>query len=217
MTSPDEDLRKRWLPNAQQMELADAMLESAGYNHTEHGVYTGHLLINKEYGWWTDKVELVFLDGVFLTREAVCDFVHTAAAKHFQKHGTKLTGGWAWHPRVGEAAVWEDIMSQFPDPHAEPAPPQSFLMWEDDLAVAFRLVADRAAAVKWLIENIDDRERFSATFCQLFADGTTWAEHVNPEHIEWLDECPDCGETERRAEGTECANCGHVFPETVTP
>lgn len=28
-------------------------------------------------------------------------------------------------------------------------------------------------------------------------------------------ECPDCGETERRAAGTECANCGHVFPEVT--
>jgi RNA polymerase subunit RPABC4/transcription elongation factor Spt4 len=27
-------------------------------------------------------------------------------------------------------------------------------------------------------------------------------------------ECPDCGETERIAEGTECPNCGHVFPES---
>jgi hypothetical protein len=25
------------------------------------------------------------------------------------------------------------------------------------------------------------------------------------------EECPDCGETDRIAEGTECPNCGHIF------
>lgn len=133
---------------------------------------------------------------------------------------TAYTSGWLPKDTTPADRVI-DLLAGFPHPiHPElngvrfvsASPTQCFLVWEDDLTVAFRPVADRAAAVKWLTENIDDKERFSATFCEVFADGTTWAEHVNPEHIDWLDQCPDCGETDRRAEGTECSNCGHVFP-----
>lgn len=121
MSDLQQDLHERWLPNAEQMKMADALL-LAGYTAArppefrERGVYTGHLLINKEYGFWTTDVQLVFLDGVFLTREAVLDFVHLAAEKHYTQHGEPLTGGWAWHFKVGEAAVWEDIMSRYPEP-----------------------------------------------------------------------------------------------------
>ncbi len=109
----EQDMRTRWLPSPEQMELADAVL-SAGL--AERGVYTAHLLINKGYGWWTEGVQLVFLDGVFLTRNAVLDFVHMVAEKRHEEGGEKLVGGWAWHMRVGEAAVWDDIASEFPVP-----------------------------------------------------------------------------------------------------
>jgi hypothetical protein len=125
-TTLEQDLRERWLPSAEQMRQADALL-AAGYDQErecghdgvgrwrERGVYTTHLLINKDYGIWTADVKLVFLDGVFTTREAALDFVHMVAEKRHREGGEKLVGGYAWHPSVGEAAVWDDICSQFPD------------------------------------------------------------------------------------------------------
>lgn len=105
------------------MVQADALLAAGfdqerlvGLHGADHGVYTVHLLLNKEYGWWTEDVEIVHLDGVFLTRSAALLFVEAEARRHFDKTGEKVTGGYAWHMRVGEAAVWEDIGSQFPIP-----------------------------------------------------------------------------------------------------
>lgn len=123
----EADLRVRWLPSDEQMALADALLaagydadrridQAGGGSWTESGVYTVHLLLNKEYGWWTEDVEIVHLDGVFLTRSAALDFVHEAAQKHHEKTGDKVVGGYAWHSKVGHAAVWDDISSEFPVP-----------------------------------------------------------------------------------------------------
>lgn len=112
-----QDLRERWLPSEEQMRQADALL-AAGYDaergpDRERGVYTAHLLENKEYGIWTEDVRIVHLDGVFLTREAVLTFVNTVARQRHEEGGQKVTGGWAWHSKVGHAAVWEDICSRF--------------------------------------------------------------------------------------------------------
>jgi hypothetical protein len=119
VTGLEHDLRERWLPSQEQMRLADALL-AAGYTAErgeirERGVYTAHLLINKEFGWWTEDVILVHLDGMFLTREAVLTFVHEVARVRHREGGEKLVGGYAWHSQVGHAAVWEDISSRFPE------------------------------------------------------------------------------------------------------
>ena len=114
----EQDLRERWLPSDEQMAQADALLtiglDKERGEDRERGVYTTHLLIGKEYGWWGDGIKVVHLDGVFTTRQAALDFLVMVAKKRHDEGGEKLTGGYAWHPRVGEAGVFEDIMSEFP-------------------------------------------------------------------------------------------------------
>lgn len=119
MTDLQTDLQERWLPSPEQMTLANALL-AAGYTaergeRRERGVYTIHLLMNKSYGWWTEDVQVVPLDGVFLTRNAAIYAVHDAARRtHDLDPNQKVIGGWAWHSKVDHAAVWEDICSVFP-------------------------------------------------------------------------------------------------------
>lgn len=115
----EADLRARWLPNDQQMKMADALLV-AGFDAErtgpgrERGVYTAHILTHKTYGLWTADVVVVPVDGVFLTRAAAQNACNTAARVYHETTGNAVCGGWAWHSKVGHAAVWDDICSQFP-------------------------------------------------------------------------------------------------------
>lgn len=115
----EADLRARWLPSAEQMKMADALL-AAGYDAErpgtgrERGVYTAHILAHKHYGFWTAEVEVIPVDGVFLTRAAVQNACNNAARVYHETTGNTVCGGWAWHSKVGHAAVWDDICSQFP-------------------------------------------------------------------------------------------------------
>ncbi len=110
-TDPHEDLKARWLPSADQMKLADALL-AAGYDaergdRRERGVFTVHLLVNKTPGFWTTAVEVRHLDGVFLSRDAAWLHAVEQAKKHAHETGAGVVGGYAWHSRVGHAGVWE--------------------------------------------------------------------------------------------------------------
>jgi hypothetical protein len=116
LTNPERDMRARWRPSDQQMNLADALLR-AGYDANRprnRGVYTMHLLVNKQYGIWTDEVTLIHLDGVYLDRDAMYKALHDATERFHEETGATVTGGYTWHPRPGEWAVWDDIMSEFP-------------------------------------------------------------------------------------------------------
>lgn len=102
------------------MRMADALL-AAGYDAErsgagrERGVYTAHLLVNKHYGFWTADIEVKAIDGVFLTRAAAINACTNAARVYHETTGNTVCGGWAWHSKVGHAAVWDDICSQYPD------------------------------------------------------------------------------------------------------
>lgn len=115
------DLRERWHPTDTAVKLANAILadEATGAWNPEGtgtGVYTIHLLVNKEHGFWTDDVEVIALDGVFTDRMAAWHALNDAARRHHEKTGTKVSGGYAWHPRPDEWAVFEDIGTIFPVP-----------------------------------------------------------------------------------------------------
>jgi hypothetical protein len=118
MTDLQADLRTRWLPSAEQMKMANALL-AAGYDAErpptrERGVYTAHILTGKHYGFWTADIEVVPIDGVFLTRAAAQNACLNAAKAYHEATGNQVCGGWAWHMGVDEAAVWDDIMAEFP-------------------------------------------------------------------------------------------------------
>lgn len=120
----EADLHARWLPSVEQMALADALL-AAGFDAQregqmrERGVFTAHLLVNKRYGFWTADVEVVPVDGVFLTRHGAQLACHNAAKAFHAETGKVVCGGWAWHSKVAHAAVWDDICSQFPERGSE--------------------------------------------------------------------------------------------------
>lgn len=106
------DLETRWRPSEAQITGADALFAA---RLGDPDVYSVHLLVHKHFGSWTAKVELVHLDGLFLTREAALDFLAAAAAEHHRRTGHPLTGGYTIHFGKGEWAVFEDIMTRLPD------------------------------------------------------------------------------------------------------
>lgn len=116
---PGADLRARWLPTSEQMKMANALL-AAGYDaerplRRERGVFTAHILTSKRYGVWTTDIEVVPVDGVFLTRDGAQNACLQAAKAYHDTTGNQVCGGWAWHMDIDKAAVWDDIMAEFPD------------------------------------------------------------------------------------------------------
>lgn len=121
MSTMEQDLRERWLPSPRQMELADAVLaEGLPETDWDSGAYTIHLLVNKQYGWWGEGIEIIHIEeiegvpAVFLTRSGALTMLEGLAKAHHEKTGQKLVGGYAWHSKPGHAAVWDDICSEFP-------------------------------------------------------------------------------------------------------
>lgn len=108
------DLTYRWVPSEAQIAGAEALL-AAGLADPDDGVYTLHLLVHKSFGFWTTDVEVVHLDGLFTTREAALGFLEQASAEHHRKTGHTLTGGYTVHFAPGDWAVFEDIMSRYPE------------------------------------------------------------------------------------------------------
>lgn len=106
MTDLERDLRDRWRPSENQIRDARALLDATGAEH----VLTAHILTGKSYGFWGKGVDLVPLDGVFLSRASVFMYLEGAIA-----HQTApCTGGYTYHRVIdGEDhwAVFEDIAS----------------------------------------------------------------------------------------------------------
>lgn len=115
----ESDLRERWVPSPEAVRMADALL-AAGFDterppRRERGVFTAHVLLNKDYGIWTEEVEVVPVDGVFLSREGAALAAKMEAARLHAADGTRAIGGYTWHMSPGNWAVWEDIVAVFPD------------------------------------------------------------------------------------------------------
>ncbi len=96
-------------------------------------VYTAHLLVGKEYGWWGDGIEVEPIPGVFNDRNEASAALEEAGRKRHEETGKPITGGWTTHrlPRQGDPdgersfdgrswqtrwAVFEDILCTFPTP-----------------------------------------------------------------------------------------------------
>jgi hypothetical protein len=121
----NQDLKDRWCPDGHQLTLANALLR-AGWDRErevaglrERGVYTAHMLVNKHYGFWTEDVQVVYLDGVFTMKEAATRYAEDRARQHHEETGEPVVGGWTWHSSVDHWAVWEDILARFPKPDEE--------------------------------------------------------------------------------------------------
>lgn len=109
MTNLHEDLANRWAPSPEQIELAKVALEQSG----QHFVYTLHLLLNKTWGIWTDKVTVVHLPGVFLDRDEATTVLDTAALEHYNKTEQSVVGGWTSHSSSGGWAVFDDPVASY--------------------------------------------------------------------------------------------------------
>ena len=105
-----QDLRTRWTPSPEQVAEAEALLAVT----PERYVYTLHLLVNKEYGIWTEDVVVVHLPGVFNGRNVACDYLDAAARRHYGKTGQKVVGGYTSHHAGGQWAVYDDITAAYP-------------------------------------------------------------------------------------------------------
>lgn len=126
-TTLETDLATRWTPSEEQDALAHEAL--TGAVAIEY-VYTPHVLVNKEHGWWTSDVEVVPIRGVFGTREAASAQAQAEAKRLHKETGKPTSGGYTCHwlpkqapvfgndgkPYQTHWAVYEDILAIFPVP-----------------------------------------------------------------------------------------------------
>lgn len=106
---PAADLAARWRPTDEQIAEADAELRAGA---TE--VVTLHLLVNKDYAWWTEDVEVIPVPGVFHGRNIALAVLVEAAKAFYAETGRKVTGGYTWHMEPGRWAVFEDVLAVHP-------------------------------------------------------------------------------------------------------
>ena len=88
------DLATRWRPSDEQIAEAERYLAE---HPDADECYTAHVLVNKEWGFWTEDVQIVHVTGVYRTRagaEAAADF-------HRIQGDVPTIGGYARHSRVG--------------------------------------------------------------------------------------------------------------------
>lgn len=106
------DLKARWTPSEEQ--VADATEYLAQHDSLKHA-YTVHLLVGKNYGWWTTDVEVVPVPGVFASRnEAIGTNLDALVNAKAAETGKPVTGGYTSHYiHEGEPgwAVWEDCLA----------------------------------------------------------------------------------------------------------
>ena len=102
------DLRERWRPSDAQIEAADELLVRLP---ELDGVFSGHLLVGKELGFWTAEVEVVPIDGIFETWSGCFDALRVAGDEIHARGGRPVVGGYAWHSAPGCWAVFEDLLS----------------------------------------------------------------------------------------------------------
>ncbi len=122
-------LARRWTPSHAQDEAAHAALQGS----EERYVYTAHVLLNKEHGWWGAAVEIKHLDGVYTDREGASTVAQEAAERRHRETGKPTSGGYTVHhllrqgdpdvPRSGDGEMWltmwavfEDILACYPIP-----------------------------------------------------------------------------------------------------
>lgn len=112
MNTLEADLKARWRPTA---AARAAAAEAFAADTTAEYVYTGHFLVGKEYGWWTDDIEVVHADEPVARAggEGLSGFEARSLAT---VDGALLGGerpgtvGYTVHWRSGDWAVFEDIL-----------------------------------------------------------------------------------------------------------
>lgn len=119
----DTDLSTRWTPSEEQdLAAIKALSSSLTLDH----VFTLHMLVHKNYGWWAPGVKVVPLtDTVYTTREDALKALEVAAAAAREiSPATTFTMGFTRHRRPGHEqpqaagrtwrtgwAVFEDILA----------------------------------------------------------------------------------------------------------
>jgi len=92
------DLQARWTPsNSQDHAAANVLADKPEFEY----VYTAHMLVNKNYGWWTPDVKVVPLTpNVFAARDEVLRFLEGAAeAARVANPSLLFTMGYTVHRR----------------------------------------------------------------------------------------------------------------------
>lgn len=110
MTDLATDLTTRWKPTDNQIKLANVVTDATG-----DAVYTLHLLVNKVYGFWTEDVEVIGLDGIYTDRATALEALGALTKAYHKATGRTVVGGYARHgTEHGKWAVWDDILAVYP-------------------------------------------------------------------------------------------------------
>lgn len=111
MSPGEADLRARWRPSDDQIAAARALMVDF-----PEGVITIHLLADKRRGVWDSAVEVIHLEGVFVTRGPALAVLVERAREFHAETGRTVTGGYTWHHGNDDWAVFEDVVAVFPEP-----------------------------------------------------------------------------------------------------
>jgi hypothetical protein len=115
----EQDLRARWRPSDEQIAAADALLATGRY---PGGVLSAQVLVGKEYGFWTEDIEVRPLDIIGFDRETVSRVLAAEVERVGREAGKSVTGSYAWHSKPGSWAVFEDICARYEEPYCNHDP-----------------------------------------------------------------------------------------------
>ena len=104
----DLDMQERWKPSAEQVEQAS---EFHAAHPGQRAVYTVHLLVGKQYGWWETSVQVEPVPGVFHSRDAALGSLEALVAAKGAQTDQPVVGGYTAHFDSGHWAVWDDILA----------------------------------------------------------------------------------------------------------
>jgi hypothetical protein len=101
------DIHERWRPSQQQIDDAATIFEHD--KNTEY-IYTIHVLLHKEPGWWTEQVEVKTIDGLTYNDRnvAIRDAMFARALLQIVLgEDDWASAGWTVHYRDGTWATFE--------------------------------------------------------------------------------------------------------------
>lgn len=107
----EADLAARWRPTQEQIDKAEVALASGLYED----VLSGHLLVNKQHGFWTKDVVVLPIPHLFPDRNIASEAIQKAAEAVHNATGLPVQGGWTYHRTGGRWAVFEDCLADFSD------------------------------------------------------------------------------------------------------
>lgn len=105
MESIERDMLDRWIPSEEQdndaavyLKEATKRFEQGQLDTRPENVWSVHLLVSKRPAFWTLSVKVLYLPGLYYSREQALGAVQGAIDTHrLLRPGVEIAGGWTTH------------------------------------------------------------------------------------------------------------------------